>query len=138
MAENLFAFDDFREPLARHFDVDVEMFGQPIQIALVDDDPRIAAAVRGTFGAVVGSHGDECTGSSAEWVVPGCRLSVFSCQCATTSNRQPITRATAHRAYHAAWTTPSPSFRRICSSMGISPRPNIRSSPRRDATGSAR
>jgi hypothetical protein len=32
------------------------VLGEAIQIALVDDDARVAAAVRGAFRAIVGSH----------------------------------------------------------------------------------
>src|SRR5207248_2762426 len=57
MTENLLAFDDFREALRRHLDVDVEMFRQAIQVPLVDDDPLVAAAVRRALRAVVSGHG---------------------------------------------------------------------------------
>lgn len=63
MPENLFAFRGFREALAGHFDVDVEMLRQAIEIALVDDDPVVAAAIRRAFRTVVRSHQMECTGS---------------------------------------------------------------------------
>ncbi len=53
MTQNLFTFDRLREPLFRRFGIDAEMARQPVQIALIDGNTVVAAAVGGTFEAVV-------------------------------------------------------------------------------------
>src|SRR5262249_26952987 len=45
MTQHLLVLHDLREALARRLDVDLVMLRQPVEVALVDDDPVVTAAV---------------------------------------------------------------------------------------------
>jgi len=51
--EDLLAFDGFREAALRGLLIDPEVLGEPFEVALLDDDALVRAAVGGTFRAVV-------------------------------------------------------------------------------------
>jgi hypothetical protein len=53
MPQNILAFDDLREADPRGFGIDSEMAGQARQVAFLDHDAVIAAAVRRTLGTIV-------------------------------------------------------------------------------------
>src|SRR5256885_12287551 len=57
VAQDLLALDDLREPREGRVEVDVEVFGEALHVALRDDDSIVAAAVRRTLCAVIlGRH----------------------------------------------------------------------------------
>lgn len=57
MTENLLAFDRLREPFFSRLGIDAEMARQTIQIALIDGNTVVAAAIGGTFEAIVERFG---------------------------------------------------------------------------------
>src|SRR5258708_5655283 len=111
MAKNHFPLTSFREAFGRYFGIEIEVLRQLLEIALVDDDPFVAAAVRRTLRAIVVRHAH-----------PSVREVLFG----------------GHYPMMHSWTTQSLWCRRICSSTVTSRRLNIRSSPPPGGTDSGR
>jgi hypothetical protein len=53
MAKNLLTFPNLREALSRRVDVEIEVLRQTLEIAVLYDDPVVAAAVGRTLQTVV-------------------------------------------------------------------------------------
>src|SRR5664279_4783586 len=64
MSKNNFPFTRFREALRRNLGIEIKVLRQLLDVAFVDDDPFVAAAVRRTLRAVVSSH---ARSSVREW-----------------------------------------------------------------------
>src|SRR6266498_1071628 len=90
----LFTGDDFREALGRGLGVDLEVPGETLHVALVDDDALVTAAIRRAFAAIVeGRHHGIVTVRRiiAAWITPSllCRP-IFS---STVTLPPPSTRS---------------------------------------------